>query len=59
MPLELAQLHQIEQDPITVAWEAGRLAECGAAIALLREIADLECDDDGDGEWTEHGGRRR
>lgn len=48
MPLEPAQLHQIEQDPITVAWEAERLAECGAAFALLREIADQERDDDGD-----------
>ena len=39
MPLDPAQRHQIEQDAITAAWEA---------IALLREIADLERDDDGD-----------
>ena len=40
--------HQIEQDAITVAWEAERLTACDDAIALLREIADLERDDDGD-----------
>jgi hypothetical protein len=28
--------------------QAERLAACDAAIALLREIADLDCDDDGD-----------
>ncbi|MDP2738222.1 MAG: hypothetical protein Q8O82_05810 [Pseudorhodobacter sp.] len=48
MPLDPAQRHQIEQDAITVAWEAERLATGDDAIALLREIADLECDDDGD-----------
>ena len=48
MPLDPAQRHQIEQDAITAAWEAERLAACDAAIALLREIADLERDDDGD-----------
>ena len=48
MPLDPAQRHQIEQDAITAAWEADRLAACDDAIALLREIADLECDDDGD-----------
>ena len=48
MPLDPAQRHQIEQDAITAAWEAERFAECGAAIALLREIADQERDDDGD-----------
>ena len=48
MPLDPAQRHQIEQDAITVAWEAERLAACDDAIALLREIADLETDDDGD-----------
>ena len=48
MPLDPAQRHQIEQDAITAAWEAERLASCGDAIALLREIADLERDDDGD-----------
>ena len=48
MPLEPAQRHQIEQDAITAACEAERLAACDDAIALLREIADLERDDDGD-----------
>ena len=48
MPLDPAQRHQIEQDAITAAWQAERLAACDDAIALLREIADLERDDDGD-----------
>lgn len=52
MPLDPAQRHQIEQDAITAAWEAERLAACDDAcddaIALLREIADLDRDDDGD-----------
>jgi hypothetical protein len=48
MPLDPAQRHQIEQDAITAAWEADRLAACDAAIALLRETADLDRDDDGD-----------
>ncbi len=48
MPLDPAQCHQIEQDALTAAWEAERLAACDDAIALLREIADLETDDDGD-----------
>ena len=48
MPLDPAQRHQIEQDTITAAWEAQHLAACDDAIALLREIADLERDDDGD-----------
>ena len=49
MPLDPAQRHQIEQDAITAAWDAERLAACDGAIALLREIADLETDDeDGD-----------
>ena len=48
MPLDPAQRHQIEQDALTAAWEAERLAACDAAIALLREISDLERDDDGD-----------
>ena len=48
MPLDAAQRHQIEQDAITAAWEAQRLAACDDAIALLREIADLETDGDGD-----------
>ena len=48
MPRDPARRHQIEQDAITVAWEAERLAACDDAIALLREIADLETDDDGD-----------
>ena len=48
MPIDPAQRHQIEQDAITAAWEAERLAACDDAIALLREIADLERDDDGD-----------
>ena len=48
MPLDPAQRHQIEQDVLTAAWEAERLAACDDAIALMREIADLEADDDGD-----------
>jgi hypothetical protein len=48
MPLDPAQRHQIEQDVLTAAWEAERLAACDAAIALLREIADLDRDNDGD-----------
>ena len=48
MPLDPAQRHQIEQDAITAAWEADRLAASDEAIALLREIADQERDDDGD-----------
>ena len=48
MPLDPAQRHQIEQDALTAAWEAERLAACDDAIALLREIADLDRDDDSD-----------
>ncbi len=48
MQLDPAQRHQIEQDAITAAWEAKRLTACDDAIVLLREIADLERDDDGD-----------
>ena len=48
MPLDPAQRHQIEQDALTAAWEAERLAACDDAIALLREIADLERNADGD-----------
>ena len=48
MPLDPAQRHQMEHDAITAAWEAERLAASDDAIALLREIADLERDDDGD-----------
>ncbi|MGF6862677.1 hypothetical protein ABIE69_003267 [Rhodobacteraceae bacterium MBR-64] len=48
MPLDPAQRHQIEQDAITAAWETERLAACDEAIALLREIAGFERDDDGD-----------
>ena len=48
MPLDPAQRHQIEQDAITAALESERLAVCDDAIALLREIADLQTDDDGD-----------
>ena len=48
MPLDPAQRHQIEQDAITAAWETQHLAACDEAMALLREIADLERDDDGD-----------
>jgi hypothetical protein len=48
MPLDPTQRHQIEQDAITAAWETERLAVCDDAIALMREIADLERDDDGD-----------
>ena len=48
MRLDPAQRHQIEQDALTAAWEADRLVACDDAIALLREIADLEHDDDGD-----------
>ena len=48
MPLDPAQRYQIEQDAITAAWEAKHLAACDDAIALLREVADLDRDDDGD-----------
>ena len=48
MPLDPAQRHQIEQDAITAAWESERLAACDDAIALLREVADLERNDDCD-----------
>ena len=48
MRLDPAQRHQIEQDALTAAWEAERFAACDDAIALLREITDLERDDDGD-----------
>jgi hypothetical protein len=48
MPLDPAERHQIEQDAITAAWETDRLAVCDHAIALLREIADLARDDEGD-----------
>jgi hypothetical protein len=48
MPLDPAERHQIEQDAITAAWKAERLAACDDAIALLREIADLDRDDDCD-----------
>ena len=48
MRLDPAQRHQIEQDAITTAWEVERLAACDDAVALLREIADLQTDDDGD-----------
>ena len=48
MSLDPTKRHQIEQDAITAAWEAEHLAVCDTAIALLREIADLERDDDGD-----------
>ena len=48
MPLDPAQRHQIEQDALTAAWEAERLAACDDAIGLLREISDLDRDDDGD-----------
>ncbi len=49
MPLDPAQRHQIEQDAITAAWDAERLAACDDVIALLREIGGLERDDDDDG----------
>ena len=48
MPIDPALRHQIEQDTITAAWEAERLAICDDAIALLREIADQQTDDEGD-----------
>ena len=48
MPLDPAQRHQMEQDALTAAWEAERLAACDEAIALLSEIADLDRDDDCD-----------
>ena len=48
MPLDPAQRHQIEQGAISAAWEAERLTACDDAIALLREIADLERDEEGD-----------
>lgn len=48
MPLDPAQRHQTEQDALTAAWEVERLAACDGAIALLREIVDLDRDDDGE-----------
>lgn len=48
MSLDPAQRLQIEQDAISAMWEAERLAACDEAIALLREIASRERDDDGD-----------
>ena len=49
MPLDPVQRHQIEQDALTAAaWEGDGLGACDDATALLREIADLERDDDGD-----------
>ena len=48
MSIDPALRHQIEQDAITAEWEAERLTACDDAIALLREIADLQTDDDGD-----------
>ena len=48
MPLDPAQRHQNEQDAITSAWESERFVVCDDAIALLREIADLDRDDDCD-----------
>ena len=48
MPLDPAQRHQIEQDALTAAWEAERLAACDDAIGLLLEISDPERDDDSD-----------
>ena len=55
MPLDPAQRHQIEQDAITAAWEAERLTACDDAIALLREIADLERHDDGTRDRANYG----
>jgi hypothetical protein len=48
MSLDPAQRHRIEQDALIATWEAERLAAYDDAIAMLREIADLERDDDGD-----------
>jgi hypothetical protein len=48
MPLDPAQRHQIEQDAITAAWKADRLVACEETISLLREIAELDRDDDGE-----------
>ncbi len=47
MPLDPAQRHQIEQYVITAAWESDHLTACDDTIALLREIAYLDRDDDG------------
>ncbi|MDO8984495.1 hypothetical protein [Cypionkella sp.] len=44
MAVDPAQRHQLEQDVLTAEWEAERVAACDDAIALLREIADLEID---------------
>lgn len=48
MPLDPAQRHQVERDALTAAWKAERLATCDEAVALLRKVADMERDDDGD-----------
>ena len=38
----------IPPSAIIAAWEAERLAACDDAVVLLREIAELDRDDDGD-----------
>ena len=38
----------IPPSAINTAWEAERITACDDAIALLREIADLERDEDGE-----------
>ena len=48
MPLDPAQRHRIEKYAISAMWEAERLAAWDDAISLLREIADLDRDYDGD-----------
>jgi hypothetical protein len=48
MTLDPAQRHQIEQDAMTATWGAERIAACDEAVALIREIADLERDEEGD-----------
>ena len=46
MPLDPAQRRQIEQGAISGAFDAERLAARDDDIALLREIVNVECDDD-------------
>jgi hypothetical protein len=48
MPLDPVQCLHIKQHAITATWEAERLTARDVAIALLREIADLGRDQEGD-----------
>ena len=45
MPIDPGLRHQIEQDAVTAAREVERVLAWDDAVALLREIADLETGD--------------